>query len=216
MKTSEKILATARRLFNEQGLVEISLREIARSLEISDGNLRYHFSTKASLVSGLYHALVAELDAGIAEMTQPQTVSLRLLYDSMHFTYACLYRYRFLMQDFVSVMRAHPAIKEHYGTLQIQRRGQFALMVQLYQSQGLIREEAFPGEFDAFHAQLEILSDFWIASAAILYEGPEAEKVAHYTWLNFGAVFPLLTARGQAEFMAMKKEKGEKRSGGSS
>ena len=44
MNTKHKILKTALDLFNKEGLDQVSVRRIAVEMNISDGNLRYHFS----------------------------------------------------------------------------------------------------------------------------------------------------------------------------
>ncbi|NND05287.1 MAG: TetR/AcrR family transcriptional regulator [Saprospiraceae bacterium] len=50
MATREKILVTALQLFNEKGYVKVGVREIARALQMSPGNLSYHFPKKEDLL----------------------------------------------------------------------------------------------------------------------------------------------------------------------
>lgn len=50
MKTREKIIETALNLFNEKGYANVGVREIARNLGISPGNLSYHFSRKEDIL----------------------------------------------------------------------------------------------------------------------------------------------------------------------
>ena len=50
MKTKEKIIGTATRLFNNQGYNSINLFELANQLGISRGNLTYHFKDKENLL----------------------------------------------------------------------------------------------------------------------------------------------------------------------
>jgi len=49
----EQILQKALELFNEKGYVEVGVREIARALKISPGNLSYHFNKKEDLLLAL-------------------------------------------------------------------------------------------------------------------------------------------------------------------
>lgn len=56
MKTRERILEEALRQFNHQGLNSVGVRDIARSMEISPGNLSYHFPKKEDLILTLLDA----------------------------------------------------------------------------------------------------------------------------------------------------------------
>lgn len=49
MTTKEKILHVALELFNNKGYNEVGVREIARALHMSPGNLSYHFSKKEDI-----------------------------------------------------------------------------------------------------------------------------------------------------------------------
>ena len=53
MKTKDKILEEALKQFNEKGLNNTGVREIARSLEISPGNMSYHFPKKEDIILAL-------------------------------------------------------------------------------------------------------------------------------------------------------------------
>ncbi|MCF8239730.1 MAG: TetR/AcrR family transcriptional regulator [Saprospiraceae bacterium] len=53
MSTRERILDKALDLFNQSGMYKTGVREIARSLEISPGNLSYHFARKEDLLIAL-------------------------------------------------------------------------------------------------------------------------------------------------------------------
>ena len=53
MKTKEKILATATKVFNEKGFSSVNLKELAGVLGISRGNLAYHFKNKDELLEAI-------------------------------------------------------------------------------------------------------------------------------------------------------------------
>jgi AcrR family transcriptional regulator len=82
LKTRDKILDTSLELFNEKGYGNVGNREIARYLNISPGNLSYHFSKKEDILIHLlnefrdnnsnyynvYHQGVPSLDAFLGLM----------------------------------------------------------------------------------------------------------------------------------------------------
>jgi AcrR family transcriptional regulator len=69
--TAQRILEHARRAFNERGVAAVGIREIARDLEMSPGNLSYHFATKDALVAALIEQLHAENNALVAAPSGP-------------------------------------------------------------------------------------------------------------------------------------------------
>ena len=62
MKTRDKILIQSLKLFNEQGMAQVGVRDIARHLGLSPGNLSYHFPKKEDLVLELVSRMRAVND----------------------------------------------------------------------------------------------------------------------------------------------------------
>ena len=52
-ETRKEILEMSRMLFNERGFNDVSIRDIATALGISNGNLTYHFKRKEEIVEAL-------------------------------------------------------------------------------------------------------------------------------------------------------------------
>jgi AcrR family transcriptional regulator len=57
MRTREKILQKALALFNQGGESNVSLAQNAAEVDISEGNLWYHFRTKGDLIGALFEEL---------------------------------------------------------------------------------------------------------------------------------------------------------------
>lgn len=53
MKTKDRILKEAKRLFNEQGFGNVTTASLADSLGIAEGNLWYHFNNKRALLEAI-------------------------------------------------------------------------------------------------------------------------------------------------------------------
>lgn len=62
MKTRDRILKAALLLFNERGEAHVSLAQIAGKLDISEGNLWYHFRTKRDLIAALFAGLEERIE----------------------------------------------------------------------------------------------------------------------------------------------------------
>lgn len=196
--TRQKILDTALRLFNANGVEQTSLREIAGKIGISHGNLCYHFPNIDNLVENLYLQLVAEQDELFGRMTS-RGVSIQMLKASSKESLTLLYKYRFLMLDFVAVMRKSRKIRSHYRKLYQMRKDQFRKVLAWMTAEGYLKPEIYPGHYEKVIEQLFIVGDFWIASSEILYEGAEKDKIAYYADIIDQVIFPYLTPKALEE-----------------
>lgn len=189
--TKNRILDAALQLFNSTSVDQVSVREVARKAGISHGNLCYHFPNIEALVENLYFRLVAEQDALFEKMTSVE-VSMETLRTSSYESLKILYRYKFLMLDFVSIMRRNKSLREHYRGLYKRRTDQFRNVLRWMMARGYLKKEPFPGVYDRVIEQLFIIGDFWMASAEILYEGKETDKLSYYTGLIDMVLLPYM------------------------
>jgi AcrR family transcriptional regulator len=200
IKTKDKILATSLRLFNQQGVDTLTVRDIAQEVGISHGNLCYHFANIEEIVFRLYENLVAELNLIMIEM-QAENITLPLLYKNTQEVFAKFYKYKFLMLDFVSIMRKIPQIQTHYQQLMVLRRQQFGFMIQNLVKRGLFKPELFENQYSYITTLYAIAADFWIAHAEIFSQGiTDEEKLAHYLKVYFYAAAAYMTDTGLEEF----------------
>ena len=78
--TRQRILAAARSLFAEHGYSGTSVRMIARTLQITDPAIHYHFPTKQDL----YDALLVEPDYGELPLDMANVTRAALIEQVMH------------------------------------------------------------------------------------------------------------------------------------
>ena len=98
MKTRERILLTALELFNRQGEPNVSTLEIANEMEISPGNLYYHFHGKEPLVMELFERMQQELTPLLDPPAHVQ-LDAEDYWLFLHLIVERLTLYRFLFRD---------------------------------------------------------------------------------------------------------------------
>ncbi len=98
MKTRDRILECALTLFNQQGEPNVSTLEIANELEISPGNLYYHFHGKEPLVMELFERFQNEL-APLLDPPADARLGAEDYWLFLHLIVERLAHYRFLFQD---------------------------------------------------------------------------------------------------------------------
>jgi AcrR family transcriptional regulator len=116
MKTKDKIIETARLLFNEKGTRHVTTNHIAEGAGISPGNLYYHFRNKEDIIRALFERLAAEGFEEYQKVLQqypPGTL------ESMDQTFSMIqtfnWRYRFFKRELTALIMNDPLLKELYG-----------------------------------------------------------------------------------------------------
>ena len=87
-------------LFNEKGVDQVSALEISQKLNISYGNLTYHFKKKEEIVLSLYQQMQKELNASITHLVQcifEETYYLKLVNETFEVTW----KYRFIYLNII-------------------------------------------------------------------------------------------------------------------
>lgn len=192
--TRQKILNAARTLFNEYGYNSVSLRDIAETVGISEGNLTYHFKKKENLMEGLLEEREDTLPAGIPQtleeldaifVDQQQAVQKNLFF-FLHYTQ--------LSQTSPEICRKQSA---RYDSL----LEKFRLAFQNLHEAGLLCDEAFSGEYDNVIDMLYMSVIYW-APFVRLKETVHVES-AEYRCYAWRMMYHLLTEKGQSELRGM-------------
>ena len=107
--TRNRILVTSLLLFNEQGEPKTTINEIADEVDISPGNLHYHFRRKSDIVD----ALMAEFQADAPKVLAPP-ISERVTVDEfwmfLHLLLEFTAAYRFLFRDLEALTAEYPQV----------------------------------------------------------------------------------------------------------
>jgi AcrR family transcriptional regulator len=107
--TRTRILVASLVLFNEHGEPNTALNDIADEVDISPGNLHYHFRKKADVVS----ALLAEFQADARQVLQPAQTTSASLDDFLVFLHLLLElkeAYAFLWRDMETLVVDQPNV----------------------------------------------------------------------------------------------------------
>ncbi|MEJ2680375.1 MAG: TetR/AcrR family transcriptional regulator [Gammaproteobacteria bacterium] len=138
MKTRDKILQTALELFNQEGEASVTTLDIAQTLNISPGNLYYHFRGKEDILScvfdQLYLALIPrleELEISLAGL-ENQPIVLEALFDT-------LWDFRFAFLDTYRLATHYPRLKRRLQNLLARQQLAFSRWVEQLENVGLLR-----------------------------------------------------------------------------
>lgn len=126
VKTRDRILAAALRLFNEQRFGGVSTAAIAAEVGIAEGNLWYHFRSKRALLDAI-SADFAEAIEDRLQLRPSEDGDLIADYVALLATMQReLHTYRFLYRDRADYGESSPIILDHIGGWYDRVHGQLA------------------------------------------------------------------------------------------
>ncbi len=139
MKTRDLIKEAGRELFNQKGVMNVTLREVADGLKKSYGNITYHFATKAVLIEALFEDMNRELSA----LQQPSfevdllRYFLRLPSDS----YGITTKYLFFTVDQLYIKRNYPELFKHMDRTHKERGAKWLQLLMRLRDEGFLQQD---------------------------------------------------------------------------
>ena len=163
--TDQRILEYARRAFNERGVGAVGIREIARDLGLSPGNVSYHFATKEALIA----AMIREgHTANNATLHPPRPVrDFEELYAALCVVMRRDVDHRWLLRDYAGLLVAMPALRELHDQLQGPREARVESVIADLLAANLLDAEKTKPRLEELRRQIFTQVFFWLPSAVI-------------------------------------------------
>lgn len=197
--TKTKILSATLRLFNQHGLVNVRLQQIANEVGISVGNLAYHYYSKEAIVK----AIDQELSQQIAPFIANDRLFLSLMDFDNHLAryYHLLRNYAFYFTDLLELKRAYPKLyrkqKNYIQQITQQIENWFIANVQ----RGLIQSAIRPQHYKIIAHTIWMIITFWMTQP--IDKGLPEERERIFKEVVWSQVLPYLTESGRLEFDLM-------------
>ncbi|HEY1955152.1 MAG TPA: TetR family transcriptional regulator [Polyangiaceae bacterium] len=194
--TRRRILDTARRLFNEEGLSRVGVRDVARALEMSPGNLAYHFPTKDDLVEALVVEL-CELNLATVFADIPSPMSIETLYRLAMGAMRNMVAYRFVLLGYADAVSRSRRLRKLEATLGEKRRARHEVMLAAMVEGEWIEREAL-ARSEVLYEQSTMISSGWMSVAAVRGWTDRA-AIPHFAKLGCALLEPHCTPKGKKQ-----------------
>ncbi|WMN11469.1 TetR/AcrR family transcriptional regulator [Marivirga salinae] len=199
MKTKEKILETARLLFNSQGISAISSKAIAEEMGISYGNLCYHFPKKDDIILQLYLNMQKNVEQQFKNIKE-EVINLEFMLSRLKILFEEIYKYKFIYLGITKVVRHFDHIKKHAQDQFDQRWNILDTISGFLIANGYMKAFKDDRQKDMLIHALLMVSNSWISDAEVFYKGKDDEKIDYYMQVFFNLVRPTLTEKGLEGF----------------
>ena len=199
MKTKDKIVATAIKLFNLHGTKAISTNHIAKEMGISPGNLYYHFSSKHDIIRSISDNFSNEL----ASVFQIQLGTISDFSNNLTTLFNSFFRiqrsYQFLFLEGVHLTKQDSRLLDNYIKLRsLIKKGYYELLSNLVKIK-IMKRQSLNIIDDLLDTQW-IIMWYWINHTVLdrnIYDDFQIKKGIK---LSFSIIKPQLTSIGKIAF----------------
>lgn len=173
-QTRQRILETSLAMFNEQGEPNVTTNHIADELEISPGNLYYHFRNKDDIIEQLFQRYEERMDSALVA-PEGRLPNLEDIWLQLHLVFECIWEYRFLYRDLVDILSRNRHLRLRFARI-LKRAALNATTVMrgLVQA-GVMRASA--AEVEAMANNVLVVATFWLNYASVRGDKDEQESI---------------------------------------
>lgn len=191
VKTPDRILMTALRLFNESGERNVTTNHIADEMDISPGNLHYHFRSKSDIVEALF----ARCDDSVSTLLisrDEQQKDVAAAWMQIHVLFETMWAYRFVYRDIAELVSKYPDIRRKTARLMHRK---LSVLEQGCQAFGV---SAQGGEADTLARNMVLVLTYWLSfETACGVEGSDSDRFGRGVYQVMSILMPYLDHESQ-------------------
>lgn len=159
-RTRERILETSLALFNRHGEPHVTTADIADEMNISPGNLYYHFRNKDEITGELYDALDASI-APLLAIPASRPPGVEDLWLLLHLLFERMWQYRFVYRDVDDITSRNTQIAARFAALTRGVQAVVAGTCRGMRETGALR--ASDREIDALSTNVVVIATYWMS-----------------------------------------------------
>ena len=159
MKTRERILQTSLQLFNEYGAPRITTNHIADEMNISPGNLYYHFRNKDEIIYHLFVSYEKKISDAL-QVPQSRDLNMEDMWLYLHLVFESIWEYRFLYRDLDNILSRSRKLRLRFKRI-LERKIKTAVAI----FEGLVQTkviQATTEEIQALATNVTVVGTYWI------------------------------------------------------
>jgi AcrR family transcriptional regulator len=203
MKTRDRILHTSLFLFNEEGEPHTTTVDIANEMDISPGNLYYHFKGKDIIIAELFN----QFEQGLSEILKAPVEKPLGVEDNWFYLYVVfeeMYNYRFLYRNLTDLLERYPELKRRFRrVLKLKQAAIHAVWTTLSKDAvaGIDKDEV-----DALVNNMVLLLNYWLNYDHLLHDDRPPALIIHQGVYQLMSMLAPYLGEQQRDFYSQVKE----------
>ena len=158
-RTAERILEVTLDLFNRFGEPNVSTTLISAELNISPGNLYYHYPAKDELINSLYDRYEKALDELLQAAGDVRNVEDAWFF--LHTLFELIWQYRFLYRDLNDLLSKNRRLETHFQAVLKDKARAIRAMLDGMSRSGAIRIDV--RELEATATSMVVVLTYWLS-----------------------------------------------------
>ena len=173
-QTRQKILDTSLALFNQQGEPNVTTNHIADELEISPGNLYYHFRNKDDIIEHLFQRYEERMDSALVA-PEGRLPNLEDIWLQLHLVFECIWEYRFLYRDLVDILSRNRHLRLRFARILKRAAGNATTVMRGLVQAGVMRASA--AEVAGTATNILVVATFWLNYSSVRGDKDEQQAI---------------------------------------
>ena len=173
-KTRQRILDTSLAMFNLQGEPNVTTNHFADELEISPGNLYYHFRNKDDIIEQLFQRYEERMDSALVA-PEGRLPNLEDIWLQLHLVFECIWEYRFLYRDLVDILSRNRHLRMRFARILKRAAGNATTVMRGLVQAGVMR--ASGTEIEGTATNILVIATFWLNYASVRGDKDEQEAI---------------------------------------
>jgi len=201
-RTVERILAGSLRLFNEAGEGNVTTGMIADALDMSPGNLYYHFRNKEQIVEALFRHFEARMEV---EPRPPADAAQAMedLWLYLHLALEAIWEYRFVYRNLDDLLARNRRLRTVYNRIVDRKLAAFQALCTSLVAAGAMA--ATVEEIRALSRNVIVVATYWLNFQSIRQrrEDVSADDLGEGAYQVLSLVAPYLRGGARAHLDAL-------------
>lgn len=162
-RTRERILELSLRLFNEYGEPNVNTTIIAEKMNISPGNLYYHFKNKDDIINCIFQQFEKEVDKllRVPSATSTRKPNVEDAWLFLHLLFELIWKYRFFYRDLANLLINSRTFELRFKALLGQKTKMAHWLCEGLAAQGDLK--AGRGEIEALATNMVVVATYWMS-----------------------------------------------------
>jgi AcrR family transcriptional regulator len=159
-RTRERIIDLSLRLFNDIGEPNVTTSAISDEMNISPGNLYYHFRNKDDITNAIFEDFEKEMDS-LLSAPGKRDIHFEDAWFFLHLLFEQIWKYRFIYRDINDLLSRNRKLEVHFKAIVERKQNAATLLCQALHQTGDLT--ATSREIEALATNMVVVTTHWLS-----------------------------------------------------